>query len=48
VAFVPVTQPGDALPETPWLPALPLVALAVGGGAVLLHRRRHAGRAVPA
>jgi hypothetical protein len=39
VAFVPTTQPGDALPEAPWLPLLPIVAAVVGGGFFVWHRR---------
>ena len=39
VAFVPTTQPADALPEAPWLPLLPIAAAAVGGGFFVWHRR---------
>jgi hypothetical protein len=39
VSFVPVTQPGDALPEVPWLPAMPIVGALVGGGFFVWHRR---------
>ena len=39
VAFVPTTQPANALPEAPWLPLLPIAAAAVGGGFFVWHRR---------
>ena len=40
VAFVPTTQPDDALPEAPWLPMLPIAGAAVvGGGFFAWHRR---------
>ncbi len=40
VAFVPTTQPADALPEAPWVPLLPIAAAAaVGGGFFAWHRR---------
>ena len=40
VAFVPTTQPGNALPETPWLPILPIAAAAVVGGGFFAWNRR--------
>jgi hypothetical protein len=48
VSFTPGTgaQPGTGTPEVPWAPLLPLVAIAVSGGAVMIHRRRQAGSAV--
>ena len=39
VAFVPTTQPADALPEVPWQPILPITAMVVGGGFFAGHRR---------
>ena len=39
VAFVPTTQPADALPEAPWLPAIPIAGAVVGGLVYVWHRR---------
>lgn len=36
----PTLEPGADLPEVPYLPLLPLAAIAVGGGVVLVRRRR--------
>jgi hypothetical protein len=46
VAFVPTTQPADALPEAPWLPALPIVAAVIGGGFFVWHRRQRLRTAI--
>ncbi len=39
VAFVPTTQPGDALPEVPWQPAIPIAGAVLGGLVYIWHRR---------
>ena len=39
VAFVPTTQPTDALPEAPWVPAIPIAGAVLGGLAFAWHRR---------
>lgn len=39
VSFVPVTGPGNELPEVPWLPLLPIAAAVVSGLAYTWHRR---------
>ncbi len=39
VAFVPTTQPADALPEVPWQPAIPIAGAAMGGVVYVWHRR---------
>jgi hypothetical protein len=39
VSFVPTTLPGEALPEAPWVPAIPIAGAVVGGVAFVWHRR---------
>ncbi len=39
VAFVPTTQPADALPEVPWQPAIPIAGAVMGGLVYVWHRR---------